>query len=1130
VNTLKKENSMLIDSIKNDNEDENENKSDDERAGDDERAFILLKMHLSSPFIEINKVVVKVNFKKIIILTEFYEPDDLTYTIPCCTILHGIGGEGIRDSGLYFVFEGIFVEFKELDIELLFTTSKILHTISVMIKRSLDDCHEIEKQSMLIQIQELVALDGYNRQVGVALANELVDEFSTTKASSVGLPWDFHKKTKEFFEATFLLPLFEMVLRILHQRSQLYLEKQLSQSFTNGHGHTTTINNLQNDLRRDTILEISLNLVEKILYWDFTSKNDSLLAGTFAKEGNDIIEDALFITAKTREFPVSWRSHLIHNEVLRMFFTLYKILQQNEALAHHCRQCMIQISGLHGEIFETEQQITDYITLMIREVSELMNNVHERADSYEYGQSLLGTSQMIRRLLCTFPLPTLCSVPDISTFLHEVAQLSATCLRESVMKDDSGFDDSSWSLEAFDELLAIWVKLVQDVQSYHNGQNENRSIPFHNLTAVMTFLAEASYHIVATYIDTRLEAAKFAVNDDDEEEMNGFKDWDTYGDQLLSISILARIVCQQTLEKLQTLLHERLMQLKSFFEVIADNSSSTIPGIYHSLLYIYESLHWLILISACVLADPGEGEQPLIPDSLMQLSMSQDNLGKNHDQIVMLLNTVLGILDLVSLDTSVIEISHCSPRVAETLFWFFERWGKTYLLIDESNYQSISNNMIYAFGKPESHGEGMRILHFLVDKIKTNFILWNGDSDPLLQIVRLLNSYGKKSALRNGLLKSDNFSELLTFFTENLDHFPQMIHNSLIQTIAIITSGAADEEVKQSYFRMITGAIEKRFLAVLQRPDFSQVYQQADIISEVQNALEMFDGLAMASDFSNTTLIYGFCSKYFEFFVRLLQYYKNCPEVVFLVLQFFNSFVTYQDFSELSPEQTKTVYQTIVEMLKAYSEANIGKKQLISEEQTDEPYADISILLDMLSEIMASEFREFPFTAFDDLRQETKTVDCDVSSVVFYGINLLIPLINLQVLKEISRLAYQAITPLALYFHNEERKKGNAIQHLSPPLDKFLQIVLECFLFKDFESELLEPASETLVALICSRREYYNNLVQTFISNQTSPELRTRLHDAFVTLSSGVPHTLPETLLRRRDVSDSSWTCVVSYV
>ncbi|CAG8817065.1 35731_t:CDS:2, partial [Racocetra persica] len=127
----------------------------------------------------------------------------LAYTIPCCTILHGVIGERIRDSRLRFVFEGIFVEFKELVVELflaIYVQKQILHAISVMIKRSLDDFHEIKKRSILIQIQELVTMDGYNRQVGVALANELVDEFSTTKASNVGLPWDFHKKTKEFFE------------------------------------------------------------------------------------------------------------------------------------------------------------------------------------------------------------------------------------------------------------------------------------------------------------------------------------------------------------------------------------------------------------------------------------------------------------------------------------------------------------------------------------------------------------------------------------------------------------------------------------------------------------------------------------------------------------------------------------------------------------------------------------------------------------------------------------------------------------------------------------------------------------------------------------------------------------------
>lgn len=94
----------------------------------------------------------------------------------------------------------------------------------------------------------------------------------------------------------------------------------------------------------------------------------------------------------------------------------------------------------------------------------MSSNVAERPNAaLEYGPDLLSISQMARRLLCTVPLPILCKVPEISTFLHEIAQLSATCLRESVtMKDSYGYfieDSNTWSLEAFDELLIIWVKL-----------------------------------------------------------------------------------------------------------------------------------------------------------------------------------------------------------------------------------------------------------------------------------------------------------------------------------------------------------------------------------------------------------------------------------------------------------------------------------------------------------------------------------------------------------------------------------------------------------------------------------------------------------------------------------------------
>ncbi|CAG8460237.1 11248_t:CDS:10 [Acaulospora morrowiae] len=1044
-------------------------------------------------------------------------------------VSYGISGEGFGDSGLRILLERLFIKSEELASFVYakqfyrmmpYVQNQILHTVSVMIKRGLEDYHDAEKHSILTDIK---STDGHSQLVGVGLANALVDEFSSTKASNVGLPWNFHKKCKDFFEATYLLPIFDHVLRILHQRLQMHTTNgiQYSQPYANGHQIGVATSIPHHDLSHDSLLAMSLNLAEKILCWDFVSNNESLLAGTFSKDENDIIEDELFITTRTREFPASWRGHMMHDEVLRLFFRLYKAVQKNEQLANRCRQCLIQISGLHGVIFESEQQIIDYVVIMKHEILELINNlssnITERLASAEYGPSLLGISQMTRRLLCTISLPTLCKVPDFSNFLHEIAQLSATCLRESAMvKDGYGYliEDSTWSLEAFDEFLAVWVKLAQDAQSYQS-LHEHQQSPSFNPAGFIAFLGEASYHIAATYIDTRLEMAR--CSSDDDEEANNFKDWVTYEDQLISIAILARMVGQRVLDKLQVLLHERAAQLRAFFMAVADNSAGFAADC--TIMYLQESIHWLVLISAFVLADAGEGEQPLVPDALMKLSISQCNLGKNHDQIVLLVNTISGILDLVSLDTSAVETSHCSPRVAETLFWFFERWGKTYLLIDESDYSSISDNVVRAFGKPESRGEGQHILNYLIGKIKVNFILWNSDPGPLSQIERLLNSYGKKTSLRNGLLKSSNFSDLLTFFTGNLDHFPQIIHNSLIQTIAIITSGASDEELRHHYFQMITGAIEKRFLAVLQRPDFENVYQQADVMAEVLNALEMFDGLALASDIANSELICSFCSKYFEFMVKLLHYYQNCPEVGLLVLQFFDSFVSYQDLGSLSTDQAKFVYQIIANLFKSYASVNFGRKRLLSsEEAEEEPYADISIILNILSGLMASEFREY---LYDDAQENKTATEFDIPSVVLYGVDFIIPTINTNMFK-IPKLCkeYMRFVSYLVEFYPDklEGLSADSQRNLYASLE-LLHIILECFLFKDFEADLLEPASAALVALICARRESYNTLVQTLISQQTSPEIQNRLHDAFSILSGAIPQTLPEVIIRRREVS-----------
>lgn len=72
----------------------------------------------------------------------------------------------------------------------------------------------------------------------------------------------------------------------------------------------------------------------------------------------------------------------------------------------------------------------------------------------EQGPQMLGTIQMIRRLLENASLATLCDIPDFFQFLNEVGLITVSCLGGTVTDVDEG-----WISEACDECLQTWVKM-----------------------------------------------------------------------------------------------------------------------------------------------------------------------------------------------------------------------------------------------------------------------------------------------------------------------------------------------------------------------------------------------------------------------------------------------------------------------------------------------------------------------------------------------------------------------------------------------------------------------------------------------------------------------------------------------
>jgi hypothetical protein len=146
----------------------------------------------------------------------------------------------------------------------------------------------------------------FKKQIlGVSLGNALTDQFSSTKSSTVGLNWEFHHKTKTFFELHMLYPLFQELATKLHSVVS---------------SANVTVSPLLQEL---------LVLSEKILNWEFESTiTKPRLPGTFGKSGQADDDGGDFdkengpssVQATASNYPKEWLPVLGNNQVIWLYF------------------------------------------------------------------------------------------------------------------------------------------------------------------------------------------------------------------------------------------------------------------------------------------------------------------------------------------------------------------------------------------------------------------------------------------------------------------------------------------------------------------------------------------------------------------------------------------------------------------------------------------------------------------------------------------------------------------------------------------------------------------------------------------------------------------------------------------
>ncbi|KAI8070967.1 armadillo-type protein [Gongronella butleri] len=993
----------------------------------------------------------------------------------------------------------------------------LLSAAALITKRSLSDISEQDRRAVLANVTQLLTSSAPAAQLtGAALCNALVDQFSSTRASTVGLNWEFHHNARLFFEVEMLQPMFQETITQMHaQLNQMPASPTIAAS---------------------PVLTELLTLAEKILTWDFeTVKNQPSLPGSFA---SDVAPDDIDTAdqggpsaqrASYSVFPPTWRAILSNHDVLWLFFAVYERVQDHNVLGHRALQSLVRLAGLREDFFANDQTaIHGYARTMMHGLVQMIHGLAQRGTSpeqlTEQGPQMLGTIQMVRMLMENISVANFCATSEFFPFLQELQHLTLCCLQATAHEMDEG-----WISEASDECLQTWVVLADIVQPVDpRDQSGRKGLSEAHLAQLNEVMKSVAYRVVETYMQTQLERARQVLAEEDEEEDeidSGLKDWDTYEDQLQCIAALGRLHPAQCIAHLSQLLADRMQRFHAFL-----NGTATDQG---ELLLIHEQMHWIALMAGFLLADAGFGEQPFIPDPILQLSTS---MAPENDQVVHLANQFLELLRVyASFGPHSIEAANYSPRVAETLAWYMERWTKSYLLMDENEYGQMSAGLAHAFGKPgPSDGQGTAVLDFLLQQIKANFMLWNAEQDVLTQLIYWLDTLGTGINTKNSLVHSHSFPDLIKFLTANVGQLPESVHNYLIKTITDIASSVSDDALRHEYLDMIFSMTEERLSAVLHHADFATQYQAGNVMDQVLNALDMFDGIALAMETTNTAPVFAFLSRFFESFHKLFEIYKDVSEVQLLILQLLSDIMSRVDLTQISAEQKQGLYQFTTEIIRLYGRFHTGKKRLHSqEEEADRPYEDIATILMMLTNLMNAD--------------NEGSRDANAADVALFGIHTVLPMIDLEMLQlpslctqyislvsklitrfpdklpelpaslmdslmssleyglrhpitEINLLTLHAVVPLATWMLQHQ---GN-LDMLRARMDALLGVLLQMLLFQQLEPSIVYMASDALLGLLLVAPATYLKMVQQIIAQQAA-DLQPRLIHAFEKLDAATP-------------------------
>ncbi|XP_025983755.1 exportin-4 isoform X2 [Glycine max] len=997
-----------------------------------------------------------------------------------------------------------------------------------------------EKEALFYQVnQAIVGIHGLDVQfAGIKFLDSLVSEFSPSTSSAMGLPREFHEQCRRSLEQDYLKTFYRWT-------------QEAASSVTN------RIIESDSAVPEVKVCTAALDHMLQILNWDFRSNtsetkiNVNVFSAGVRQDGDSLKRSECHLVQPGSD----WHDVLILSSHVGWLLSLYAALRLKFScegywldcpIAVSARKLVVQFCSLTGAVFLSDdgKMHEQHLLQLLSGIIEWVDPPDAVSKAIENGKSDSEMLDGCRALLAIANVTTPYVFEGLLKSMRPIGTLTfLSMLMSEVIKVlmTSNTEEETWSWEARDVLLDTWTAILTPI----NTINVNALLPSEGI--------KAAANLFGFIVECELRLASATAFNDEGDSDYLHASVSAMDERLSCYALIARASIDVTIPLLIRVFSERVGHLNQGRGII-------------DLTETLEELYSLLLIIGHVIADEGEGELPLVPNTI-QTQFVVNAVEADKHPVILLSSSIIKFAEQCL--SPEMRASVFSPRLMESIIWFLARWSRTYLMssdgigekiLDSGHHHEHSSKkaLLCFFGE---HNQGKLVLDIIVRISFIALTSYPGEKDLQgLTCYQLLHSLVQQKHICVHLVTLNSWRELATVFsTEKTLLLLDTAHQrSLAQTLVRSASGIRNSEASSQYVRNLMGPIATYIVEISSKSNFKSIAQQPDILLSVSCMLERLRGAASASEPRTQKAIYDLGFSVMNHILVFLEVYKHESAVVYLLLKFVVDWIDGQ-ITYLEAQETAAVVNFCMRLLQLYSSHNIGKislslsSSLLSEAKTDK-YRDLRALLQLLSSLCSKDMIDFSSDSIE--AQGT-----NISQVVYFGLHMVTPLISMDLLKypklchdyfsllshmlevypetfaqlnseafahilgtldfglhhqdaDVVSKCLRALQALASY-HYKETGSGNiglgahTVGHKDSSgnvqeglLNRFLRSLLQLLLFEDYSSDLISVAADALLPLILCEQGLYQRLGNELIERQPNATLKSRLANALHTLTS----------------------------